>query len=90
LHCSWRDGYGEKIDTTTLETATLLLKLFVSKGIEEPDFGPSEEGEVVFEWRKSFTILTIQGFRLVMDIVYENVVETTVFDLGRLDSLYET
>lgn len=87
LSPGWKDGKGEVIAPSTLETTRLLLSQCLSQGMTFPSIGPTENGDVIVQWAKkslfnkrSFCILlTIQTVTIELDTLSTGEVLTELF-----------
>lgn len=83
------DNEELEISRGSLDTAEVLLHLFESRGIIIPVIGPTEDGEIRFQWTKTLTFLTISDTEVVYEIVYNGKVESETFNSGEFEGLVE-
>jgi hypothetical protein len=83
------DNEELEISRGSLDTAEVLLKLFESHGIIIPSIGPTEDGEIRFQWTKTLTFLTIGDTQTTYEIVYNGKVESETFNNGEFEGLVE-
>lgn len=89
LQDAWRDGYGKKIDNSIIKTAVHLLKLINSHNIQKPVLGPTEDGEIIFQWMYKATILTLNTSFIQLDIIHtrENKVDNFIYHIEYINKL---
>lgn len=87
LEDGWNDGDGLKMSRVALDTAEVLLQLFNLHGVRIPAIGPTEDGEIRFQWTKTLTLLAIGETHIIYDIVYNGKVESQTFEATRLENL---
>jgi hypothetical protein len=89
LEAGWYDGNGQKIDSSIIETAEYLLKLFQTRNILEPDIGPTEAGTILFQWWSGniLAVLDILGDSFELDFIEDTTVNTHLFNLSETTNL---
>lgn len=89
LQPGWRDGLGNKIPSCVIKATRILLKLCKENDIEEPSFGPTEDGDIIVQWwvNPVVILITVSSSGYEIDKIRNNVIEThtytfsDVFDL---------
>lgn len=91
LRPGWRDGLGNEIPSCVIKATRILLKLCKEKDIEQPSFGPTEDGDIILQWMDPVLILiTVSSSGYEIDRIRHNIIETRTYNFSDVFDLIKT